>query len=47
VIGHKTVENAAKAGCNLIAVESLKTIIVDIDKTVETAKRLDVSILGF
>jgi len=47
VIGHKTIENAAKAGCNLIAVESLKTIIVDIDKTVETAKRLDVSILGF
>lgn len=47
VIGHKTVENAAKAGCNLIAVESFKTIIVDMDKTLEIARRLDVSILGF
>ncbi len=46
VIGTKTVENASKAGAKIIAVEADKTIIVDKEKTVEHAKKLDVSIVG-
>jgi len=46
VIGDVTIENAAKAGAKIIAIEGDKTLIVELQKTVEKAKVLDVSIIG-
>lgn len=46
VIGERTVEISHRWGANIIAVEAGRTIIVDIDRTIELAKRLDLSIVG-
>lgn len=46
VIGGNTVRNVYNAGGKVIAIESHKTIIVDIDETISIAKKYGITIFG-
>jgi len=45
-IGPDTIENMYKAGLSCIAVESLRTLILEFDKVLEKARRYDIAVWG-
>jgi DUF1009 family protein len=46
VIGENTIKNVYEAGGDVIAVESGTTLLVEMEKTIEAAKKLNISLAG-
>ncbi|MBP7796892.1 MAG: UDP-2,3-diacylglucosamine diphosphatase LpxI [Elusimicrobiales bacterium] len=46
VIGERTIKNLSEAGGDIIAIESGTTLLVDKEKSIEIANKLNVSIIG-